>query len=201
VAKDWGSFQATLSRGIRLTAAILLPATIGYLILAGPIVDLLLAHGVVSPNSNSTALLTRTMVMFVLGLVPFSTFQLLLRAFYAIQNTRTTFLVNIASVGTNVVANLLLFWLLPEPWKVPGLALGSSIAYSVGSVLIMGVATALVAGLVDAIAGDGTLGSLLTVAAGVAVGLATYLLAARLLRIGELGLVLNLVRRRAGRSA
>jgi putative peptidoglycan lipid II flippase len=230
LAKDWGSFQATLSRGIRLTAAILLPATIGYLILAGPIVDLLLAHGVVSPNSNSTVLLTRTMVMFVLGLVPFSTFQLLLRAFYAIQNTRTTFLVNIASVGTNVVANLLLFWLLPEPWKVPGLALGSSIAYSVGSVLllsrlaprigglelrpilrvlarmllaslIMGVATALVAGLVDAIAGDGTLGSLLTVAAGVAVGLATYLLAARLLRIGELGLVLNLVRRRAGRSA
>jgi hypothetical protein len=65
----------------------------------------------------------------------------------------------------------------------------------------MGVVTALVAGLVEAVAGDGTLGSLLTVAAGVAVGLGTYLLAGRLLRIGELGLVLNLVRRRAGRSA
>src|SRR5262245_32527272 len=114
-----------------------MPATIGYLILAGPIVHLLLAHSVVSPNSNSTILLTRTMVMFVLGLVPFSIFQLLLRAFYAVQNTRTTFLVNIVAVGINVVADLLLFWMLPKAWKVPGLALGSSIAYAVSSVLLL----------------------------------------------------------------
>jgi putative peptidoglycan lipid II flippase len=230
VAKDWQAFQVTLARGIRLTAAILLPATIGYLVLAGPIVHLLLAHGVVSPNSNSTILLTRVMVMFVLGLVPFSTFQLLLRAFYALQNTRTTFLVNIISTGTNVVANLVLFATLPEAWKVPGLALGTSIAYTVGSVLllsrlipriggldlrpilrvlgrmllaslIMGVVTALVAALVTGAAGDRTLGSLLTVTAGVTVGVATYLVAARLLRIGELGLVLDMVRRRTGRTA
>lgn len=230
VANDWQAFQVTLARGIRLTAAILLPATIGYLVLAGPIVHLLLAHGVVSPNSNSTILLTRVMVMFVLGLVPFSTFQLLLRAFYALQNTRTTFLVNIISVGTNVVANLVLFSTLPEAWKVPGLALGTSIAYTVGSVLllsrlipriggldlrpilrvlgrmllaslIMGVVTALVAGLVAGAAGDRTVGSLFTVTAGVTAGVATYLVAARLLRIGEVGLVLDMVRRRAGRSA
>jgi putative peptidoglycan lipid II flippase len=230
VAKDWQAFQVTLARGIRLTAAVLLPATIGYLVLAGPIVHLLLAHGVVSANSNSTVLLTRTMVMFVLGLLPFSTFQLLLRAFYATQNTRTTFLVNIVSVGANVVANLVLFAVLPTGWKVPGLALGNSIAYTVGSILlllrlrpriggldlrpighvlarmllaslIMGAVTAVVATLVEAVAGDDTIGSLFTVVAGVAVGLVTYLLAARLLRIEELGLVFDMVRRRAGRTA
>jgi putative peptidoglycan lipid II flippase len=230
VAKDWRSFQVTLARGIRLTAAILLPASIGYLVLAGPIVHLLLVHGVVSPNSNSTVLLTRTMVMFVLGLLPFSTFQLLLRAFYAIQNTRTTFLVNIVAVSTNVVANLLLFSLLPRDWKVPGLALGSSIAYTIGSLLLlarlvprigglelrpilqvlgrmllasltMGAVTAIVAGLIAAAVGDGTIGSLFTVVAGVSVGLATYLVAARFLRIGELGLVFSMVRRRIGRTA
>jgi putative peptidoglycan lipid II flippase len=230
VAKDWQAFQVTLARGIRLTAAILVPATIGYLVLAEPIVHLLLAHGVVSRDSSSTLLLTRTMVMFVLGLVPFSTFQLLLRAFYALQNTRTTFLVNIVSTGTNVVADLLLFLLLPRDWKVAGLALGNSIAYTVGSVLllsrllprigglelrpllrvlarmllaslIMGAITAVVAGVVAEAVGEGTVGSLLTVLTGVAVGLATYLAAARLLGIGELGLVLNMVRRRVGRAA
>jgi putative peptidoglycan lipid II flippase len=230
VAKNWPAFQATLTRGIRLTAAVLLPATIGYLVLAGPIVHLLLAHGVVRPNSNSTLLLTRTMVMFVLGLVPFSTFQLLLRAFYALQNTRTTFLVNIVSTGANVVANLLLFTLLPTPWKVPGLALGTSISYSIGSVLllsrlgprigglemrpilrvlarmlfaslVMGVITAMVAALVTAAAGDATIGSLLTVAAGVAAGLLSYLLAAKLLGIEELSLMVAMVRRRVGRTA
>jgi len=229
VAKDWRSFQVTLARGIRLTAAILLPATIGYLVLAEPIVHLLLAHGVVSPDSNSTLLLTRTMVMFVLGLVPFSTFQLLLRAFYALQNTRTTFLVNIVATGTNVVANLLLFSLLPKDWKVAGLALGSSIAYTVGSVLllsrlvprigglelrpllrvlarmllaslIMGAVTAVVAGLVAGVVGERTVGSLFTVLAGVTVGLGTYLLAAKFLGISELGLVMGMLRRRVGRS-
>jgi hypothetical protein len=67
--------------------------------------------------------------------------------------------------------------------------------------LIMGALTALIAGLVAAVVGDRTVGSLLTVLAGVAVGLATYLVAARLLGIGELHLVLNMVRRRVGRTA
>jgi putative peptidoglycan lipid II flippase len=228
VAEDWGAFRATLSRGLRLTGAVLLPATIGYLVLASPIVRLLLAHGVVSPDSNSAVLLTRTMVMFVVGLVPFSTYQLVLRAFYALQNTRTTFLVNLVCTGANVVANLLLFWALPRPWKVPGLALGQSIAYTIGSALllwrlslrvggldlrpilriaarmllaslIMGVVVAAVAAGVTAVTGIGTLGNLATVTASVSAGLVVYLLSARLLRINEIGLVLDMVRRRAGR--
>jgi putative peptidoglycan lipid II flippase len=230
VAKNWDAFRATLARGIRLTTAVLLPATIGYLVLAAPIVRLLMAHGVVSPNSNSTLLLTRTMVMFVLGLLPFSAFQLVLRAFYALQNTRTPFLVNLVSTGAGVAADLLLFWLLPKPWKVPGLALGQTIAYTIGSVLllsrlsprvgglpfrpiarlvgrmllaslIMGVVAALAAGGVMAAAGTGTLAGLATVVAGVAAGLATYLVAARLLGIQEVGLVLDMVRRRAGSNS
>jgi putative peptidoglycan lipid II flippase len=228
IAKDWDAFRATLARGLRLTAAVLLPATIGYLVLAGPIVRLLMAHGVVSPNSNSTLLLTRTMVMFVLGLLPFSTFQLILRAFYALQNTRTTFLVNLVSTSVQVLANLVLFWMLPQAWKVPGLALGQTIGYTVGSVLllwrlslhigglgfmpilrvvarmllaslIMGVLVAAVAAAVSAGVGIGTLGDLATVAAGVCVGLVAYFVAARLLHVDEVGAVLDLFRRRIRR--
>src|SRR4029453_5160922 len=109
VAADWAAFRATLARGIRLTAAVLLPAApgylalaggirlaaavllpaaLGYLALAGPIVRLLLEHGVVT--EESTSLLVPVLMVFVLGLVPFSTFQLVLRAFYALQDTRTT---------------------------------------------------------------------------------------------------------------
>jgi putative peptidoglycan lipid II flippase len=222
VAGDWDAFRATLARGIRLTAAVLLPAALGYLALAGPIVRLLLEHGVVT--GASTELLTRVLVVFVLGLVPFSTFQLLLRAFYALQDTRTTFLVNLVAVGTNVVANLLLFALLPEPWKVPGLALGHAAHYTVGSALLLAllsrrvggleggrilgsvarmlvaaVAMAVVAALVGRAAGaplgPGFLRDLVTVVVGVGAGLGTYLVAARLLRVEEVGLLLDVVRR------
>ncbi|HEV3399175.1 MAG TPA: murein biosynthesis integral membrane protein MurJ, partial [Actinomycetes bacterium] len=223
VARDWDAFRATLSRGIRLTAAVLLPAALGYLALAGPIVRLLLEHGVVT--EASTSLLVPVLMVFVLGLVPFSTFQLVLRAFYALQDTRTTFLVNLAAVGVNAASNLLLFSLLPERWKIPGLALGHALHYIVGSALLLwllsrrigglggtrilgAVGRMLAAGLVmfvvvimvdravGATLGPGLGRDLVTVVAGVAAGAATYLGMARLLRVQELTLLLDIVRRR-----
>jgi putative peptidoglycan lipid II flippase len=227
VARDWDAFRATLARGIRLTAAVLLPAALGYLALAGPIVRLLLEHGVVTKASIS--LLVPVLMVFVLGLVPFSTFQLVLRAFYALQDTRTTFLVNLAAVGVHVTSNLILFNVLPERWKIPGLALGHVAHYTVGSALLLSllsrrigglqgtrilaaVARMLVAGLimfaaailvaraVAAAVDPGLLRDLATVLAGVAVGVATYLAAARLLRVEELTMLLELVRRRGARG-
>ena len=227
VAADWPAFRATLARGIRLTAAILLPAALGYLALAGPIVRLLLEHGVVT--EESTSLLVPVLMVFVLGLVPFSTFQLVLRAFYALQDTRTPFRVNLVSVGVNVVVDLLLFNLLPVRWKIPGLAFGHVSSYTVGSALLLyllsrrigglggsrimaAVGRMLVAGLVmlgatllivravTAAIDPGLDRDLVTVVAGVAVGAATYLATARLLRVEELSLLLDLVRRRRSRT-
>jgi putative peptidoglycan lipid II flippase len=220
VARDWDSFRATLARGIRLTAAVLVPAALGYLALAGPIVRLLLEHGVVTEESTS---------LLIPVLMVFSTFQLVLRAFYALQDTRTTFLVNLVAVGTNAVSNLILFNLLPERWKIPGLALGHAIHYIVGSALLLWslsrrigglggrailapVGRMLVAGLimfgttvlvgraVAAAMDPGFVRDLVTVVAGVAIGASIYLLAARLLRVEEIGLLLDIVRRRRARG-
>ena len=170
------------------------------------------------------------LVVFVLGLVPFSTFQLLLRAFYALQDTRTVFLVNLVAVGVNVVVDLLLFNLLPQRWKIPGLALGHVTSYTVGSALLLYVMSRRIGGLggrrilaavgrmlaaglvmlaatlmvsrgVGAVVEPGLGRDLATVVAGVAVGAATYLAAARLLRVEELALLLDVVRRRGARGA
>jgi putative peptidoglycan lipid II flippase len=161
--------------------------------------------------------------------VPFSTFQLVLRAFFALQDTRTTFLVNLVAVGVNAVTNLVLFSLLPEQWKIPGLALGHVAHYTVGSALLLyflsrrigglggsrimaAVGRMLVAGLVmfvttvlvgqafEAAMDPGFLRDLVTVVVGVAVGAGTYLLAARLLRVEELALLMDVLRRRGARG-
>jgi putative peptidoglycan lipid II flippase len=227
VARDWAAFRATVARGIRLTAAVLLPAALGYLALAGPIVRLLLEHGVVT--EASTSLLVPVLMVFVLGLVPFSTFQLVLRAFYALQDTRTTFRVNLVSVGVNVVVDLLLFNLLPQRWKIPGLAFGHVSSYTVGSALllyllsrrigglegsrilgavgrmlaaglVMVAAVLLVSRAVGEVVDPGLGRDLVTVVAGVIVGAGTYLAVARLLRVEELALLLKVVRRRGARG-
>jgi putative peptidoglycan lipid II flippase len=130
---DLPAFRELLARGIRWTAVIVVPAALGYLVLAVPIVRLLLEHGVTRPRS--TDLVAGILVFFSLGLFSFSTFQLLLRAFYSMQDTRTPALVNIAAVGLNVVVDLL--FVLALGMGVRGLALGHATAYTFGSIALL----------------------------------------------------------------
>jgi len=130
---DVDGFRRLLSQGIRATAAIVIPAALGYLVLARPIVRLLLEHGVTTPSSGD--LVSDVLVGFSVGLFPFSAFQLLLRAYYAMQNTRTPALVNLAAVTINVGADLVLFF--GFDLGVQGLALGHAISYAFGSIALL----------------------------------------------------------------
>lgn len=132
-AADTPGFRRHLSEGIRFTALILVPASVGYVILATPIVRLLLQHGLVT--SGDADLIGRTLALFAIGLFPFSAFQLLLRAFYATQDTRTPALINLAATALNTLVNVLLFRSL----GVEGLALGQTIAYTFATLVAAGV--------------------------------------------------------------
>jgi putative peptidoglycan lipid II flippase len=225
LAKNWEAFRAAVSRGVRLTTVVLLPAAVGYFVLAGPIVQLLLVHGVVKEGSTSQDLLTHVLMVFVIGLLPFSAMQLLQRAFYALQDTRTVFNVNVVAVAANVAVGATLFWLLPTPWKVPGLAAGRAANYVLGSLLmlvalrrrvgrldgrrvlsavsrmlvaslVMGAVAAAVAATVSSQLGTGLAADFLAVTGAILAALVTYVLAARLLKIEELQMLTGILRRR-----
>lgn len=215
-ADDLAGFRALLSQGIRATATILIPAALGYLVLARPIVRLLLEHGV-ADTPESGDLVAETLVLFAIGLFAFSGFQLLLRASFSMQDTRTPALVNIAAVCLNVLANLWFFYALDL--GVPGLALGHAVSYvfassvlfmlirrrigriggrrivaSIWRVVIAGLLTAGAAWLVaegfERWLGTGTLGAqALQVLSAVAAGLAVFVAAAAALRIEEVDMV------------
>jgi putative peptidoglycan lipid II flippase len=126
---NWDDYRERLSVGVRSTFLLILPAAVGYFVLSQPIVRLLLQHGVAS--ARSTELVASVLRVFVVGLVPFSLFQLFLRAFYALQDTRTPFLINVAAVGVNTAFNLIVFHSL----RVEGLAAGFAIAYTLGAIV------------------------------------------------------------------
>ncbi|MEX1045885.1 MAG: murein biosynthesis integral membrane protein MurJ [Actinomycetota bacterium] len=133
---DTPGYRAMLAQGIRMTAFIVVPAAFGYLVLAEPITRLLFQHGVTT--AVSTDLVASVLVFFSFGLFSFSAFQLLLRAFYAMQDTRTPALVNVGAAAVNIGANLLLFFTFSL--GVRGLALGHAIGYTFAaavSILIM----------------------------------------------------------------
>jgi putative peptidoglycan lipid II flippase len=67
-----------------------------------------------------------TLQMMALGLLPFSVYLYVLRGFYAMQDTRTPFVVNTFENALNVVLALILF----APLRVQGLGLAWAGAYT-----------------------------------------------------------------------
>jgi len=209
-AADIDGFRRRLSRGLRLTTAVVVPAAVGYAVLARPIVGLVLQHG---RFSHGAALVTADLLaLLALGLPGFSTYLLLMRAYQAMQDARSVFWLYLLENGVNIVLAFALY-----PWMgVPGLALALSLAYGVGAVAALGhlrgrtgglggpalvralvrigAASAVMAAavLATSAAVGGTTGSAaaLRVALTVAVGICVYGLAARLFSVDELkGLV------------
>ncbi len=134
-AGDVDGFRHLLSQGLRATAAIVIPASLGYLVLARPIVRLLLEHGATGAASGD--LVADVLVMFAVGLFPFSAWQLLLRAFYSMQDSRTPALVNVAAIALNVALDLVFFFGLDL--GVQGLALGFALEYVAGVVVLAAI--------------------------------------------------------------
>jgi putative peptidoglycan lipid II flippase len=222
---DISMFRSQVAQGLRGTAFIVVPAAFGYLAMAVPIVRLLLQHGVM--QAQSTELLAKVLQAFSIGLFSFCAFQLFLRGFYAMQDTRTPALINIFAVGLNTAVNFLYFRYLDL--GVEGLALGHATAYTfaaivavtvlrrrlggleerrllpaLGRILLGGVATGAVAYAVARWLGEafGTAGlgpQLLQVGGGVVAGALTFLAVAAAFRMQELTLIAQVVRSRVGR--
>lgn len=116
-------FRSSVSLGLRTTAFIVFPAAAGFIALSRPIIRVLLQHGVFS--AASTSLYADTFVLMSIGLVAYAAFQQLMRAFYARQDTKTPWIVNMWVVGFNIAVALPLYrWI-----GVPGLALAHALSY------------------------------------------------------------------------
>ncbi len=114
--------------GIRQILALVLPATVGYLLLARPIVTLLLQHH--AETVTDAHLTASVLALFSLGLPGFCVYFLAVRAFQSMQDTRTAFVLYVLENGTNI----LLAFVLYRPLGVRGLALSYSAAYTVAAI-------------------------------------------------------------------
>jgi putative peptidoglycan lipid II flippase len=218
--RDRTGFSGLLTLGVRSTAFIVIPAALGYIALARPIVFATLQHGATGPASAE--LVARILVCFAVGLPFYSAFQLFARAFYATQNSRAPALINLVATGINIVGNIVLFHLMGPP----GLALAFSISYAfaavftfvvlrswlpaidvraIGSTIVRtSLAAVVAAGLAygaSTLIGGGpvaprTIGQILQVVGGVAVGGVAFVLLASALRIPEVRLLKRLDPRR-----
>ncbi|MCU1587162.1 MAG: integral rane protein MviN, partial [Frankiales bacterium] len=125
-----GDLRGLLDQGLRMAICLLVPAAAVYLTLGRPIATALFGHFRASPGEARTV--GTMLAVFACGLVAFSTYQLQLRAFYALQDTRTPALINLSVNATTVAVDLALFFTLPHHLRGYGLAAGQASSYLVG---------------------------------------------------------------------
>ena len=125
--------RADLSRVLRITGVVLVPAGFLFLVLGPQIATLLFAHG--AADAATAQPLGHMLQAFGLGLIPFSAQYLLLRGFYAFEDTRTPFFLAASTAAVNVGLATACHLMLPVRWAVTGMAASYTLSYVAGLAL------------------------------------------------------------------
>ncbi len=119
--QDFPRIRSTLAQALGMMLFLNLPATVGLMVLAQPIVAVIFEHGefAASDTVNTAAALQ----LYAIGLIGYSIVRIISPTFYAIGRSRVPVMVSAASVVVNIALNVTLVRML----GYRGLALGTSI--------------------------------------------------------------------------
>lgn len=130
-AHDLAGVAAETNRTLRLALTFLVPAAVGFLVLGLPFSRLAFGHGA---TSDGWIAIGWTLMALAIALVPYTIQYVHLRGFYALEDTRTPFFLQLAISVVNIAAAFLFVALVADRMTVaPRLALAYALAYLVGA--------------------------------------------------------------------
>jgi putative peptidoglycan lipid II flippase len=212
-----------VSRALRFTLFLTIPAAVGMMLLHEPLVRALFERGAF--DAEATSMVSSALLFYAIGLPAHAAIEILSRGFYALGDTRTP----VAFAVAAMLINLVLAAALVDALDIEGLALALSVATIIESlglfVVLHGrlerglwtrpvastvyrvvIATALMGQTVGlmllALDKTGNFGprSFFALLAGVAIGAVVYYLAALLLRLEEAHIIAARVQGLVGRG-
>jgi len=107
--KDFAGLGKTVSQGLRTCCFVAIPATVGLIAIARPLIALAFQHG--QFTSKDTYMVTWTLFFYSLGLCGYFNQQVVARAFYSMQDSSTPMVSALIAVFVNIILNLSLIWL------------------------------------------------------------------------------------------
>jgi putative peptidoglycan lipid II flippase len=223
-ADDRRSVGEVLSYSLRATGVLIVPCAFAFLAFGQQIVSILLGHGNMTPTASAS--LGHMLMAFSLGLIPYSAQFVMLRGFYAYEDSKSPFFISLWIGVLNVALALLAFLALGHTrWGVAGICAAYALSYVGGMVLtaqrlrrrvgsfdgrrvlrvhvklcVSGGLAAVLGGSVGISITDaygaGTVGALAGFSAGGALFVAVFLLAASKMRVQELSTLMSRVKGR-----
>src|SRR6516164_2069055 len=125
--------RSDFSGGVRLSSVIVVPAALILAVLGPALAEALFGYG--SMTVAQAHYIGAVFGVFSLGLVPYMMFQLMLRVFYAMHDSRTPMYIGVAVMAINIAASLLALAVLPAGHVVEGLAAAFGLANLAGAVI------------------------------------------------------------------
>jgi putative peptidoglycan lipid II flippase len=132
VDKDRTRFRAALQQGIHLSLFEGFAASAGLIIVAEPAIRLLFRHGML-PDSD-VPLIARSLTFYASAIWAFSLLQIINRAYYALHDTRTPFVMSVVNILLNLAVELPLCW---TPLAESAMAVGTTVSFSVQAVVML----------------------------------------------------------------
>ncbi|MGN0063482.1 MAG: murein biosynthesis integral membrane protein MurJ [Nocardioides sp.] len=223
---DLRSLGTSLASGLRNSLVVVIPFVMLIPVVSRDVASVLFEWGA---GADSSSLFAPSLVVFAPGLLFFTFHYFMLRGFYALEQTRTAFLVQLVIAAVNIVMALLLVGRANPASTAPALAMAYGCAYLVGAaisyatlarqlgtldsgVLVRFLVRMLLAGAVGTAVAwalnlgltevdlDGKAWSLVRGGTVALVGLTITLALARAMRVREVTAVLNTVTARLRRS-
>jgi len=119
-----------MAYGVNLILLITIPAAVGLIVLAKPIVEIAFQRG--EFDATATIMTSQALIFYSLGLVAMALRLLITRVYYSLQDTKTPMVNGVISVGFNIVFNLILVRFMAHA----GLAFATSIATTIATLLM-----------------------------------------------------------------
>ncbi|MHB1253502.1 MAG: murein biosynthesis integral membrane protein MurJ, partial [Candidatus Humimicrobiaceae bacterium] len=123
--------KESFSLGFREIGYIMIPASLGMIILSSPIIKILFER--YQFTSADTAKVSHILIFHCIGLLFFGLLMILNRIFYSLKNVRTPLKVAIASIAVN----FFLDWVLIKFLNVSGVALSTSIVGAINVIILI----------------------------------------------------------------
>ena len=217
-------FTSSVVQSINSVILLVIPISIGAIVLATPIVKLLFQRG--EFDARATSMTAIALIMYSIGMVAFGLRDILGKVFYALQDTKTPMINGAMAMIMNIVLNIILVKYL----QLAGLALATSISAivcifllfgslkkkigyfgqdkiiktmikSILSAVVMGIVTYFIYNMISNLLGVGFIKEVISLVVSVGIGAVTYAILVVLLKVEEINIITSMMKKKLNKVA
>lgn len=214
---DKEQFVKSVSMSVNSVILLVIPISVGAIVLAEPVVRLVFERG--KFDANATSMTAIALAFYSIGMVSFGLRDILGKVFYSLKDTKTPMINGAITMGLNIILNIILVKVM----GYSGLAFATSISAiicifllfkslknkigyfgqdkiakttikSLLASIIMGVVTKIAYSNLNILLGSGFIKEAVSLLVSIGTGVIVYVIAVIVLQVDEISLMMNIIK-------